>query len=126
MNAPYIDEVMEVWAAPRWSGSPTTFRLRVFRRPLDGRHVAVVTELAENDGLSITNAAEFVWRDVMAKLRTTDVVMVEHYGPMSYHGSATRSNLYDEVTIDGRGVQWRRLPVEVIHGAWGILEEALR
>lgn len=78
--APLLDEVIDVDPGVWTYGGPTRCRLRLFR-DVGGAPLAVVTELAENRGLSVTNAAEYVWRTITRRLDTTKFTMIEHYGP---------------------------------------------
>lgn len=45
----------------------------------DGGAVAIATELADNPGMSITNAAEDLWDQVAAEHADTPLTFVEHY-----------------------------------------------
>ena len=77
-----LDQVVDVRAAPG-RGPATRCRLRQFR-DAGGRPVVVVTQLAENEGPSVTNAAEHIWRAVARRLDTTEFTLIEHYGAESF------------------------------------------
>ena len=79
------------------------------------RPIAMATELPDNPGMSITNAAEIVWRAVWEYLeRPIDgMVMVEHYQTRPGHNSREVKDTFDLVTFRGpgrfSGPEWRRL-----------------
>ena len=110
-----VDEVIEVDPGVRWrNGHPfTRCRYRQFDvlEPQGHPSVVVVTELADNPGLSITNAAEFVWRAIARRLDSTTFIMVEHYGRESYrYGRETET--FDVVTLAANGEpEWHPLVV---------------
>ena len=60
---------------------PAHCQLDVYSRPGECFHVVVATELEDNDGTSITNAAEMLWSRVCKELKVTpdNVIMVEHW-----------------------------------------------
>jgi hypothetical protein len=111
MVPPTVDEVVEVDSGqPSPRGRPTTrCRLRLYESP--GRApVAVVTELAGNPGLSVTTAAECIWRALARRLDTTRFTLIEHYGPESYpYPWWKEPSTYDLVTVGGDGPTWKRL-----------------
>jgi hypothetical protein len=75
--------------------------------------VAIVTEMADNDGLSITNGAEHI-HDLLVERYGPDVLHVEHYGPISYP-SGRRRDEWAVVTIDNHGhPHWNHIPQDVL------------
>jgi hypothetical protein len=102
-----MDEVVDV--ATHESGLVTRCRLRLFPGA-DGAPVVVVTELAENTGFSVTNAAENVWRAIARRLDTTRFAMVEHYDAESYEGASEET--FDLVTVVGGKPTWQPLGAE--------------
>lgn len=88
-------------------GSPGWCRLDVYRH--DGATIAIVTEVAENDGCSITNGAESIHAELVRRFGP-EVIHVEHYGPMSYQGGR-RPHSYDTVVIVDGEAKWA--PIEV-------------
>jgi hypothetical protein len=109
-RTPVLDEVIEVASNP---GLTTRCRLRLFRSA-GGRQVAVVTELAENTGASVTNAAEDVWRALARRLDTTRFTMVEHYGPESGHAGAGEET-FDVVTVANGKPGWQPITADDLH-----------
>lgn len=110
-----VDELIEVDSGERWRrGLPLTrCRLRLYEAP--GRPpVAVVTELVDNPGLSVTNAAEYVWRALARRLDSTRFTLVEHYGPESFAGGSEPAQ-FDVVTVGAGGEpSWRRISIEEV------------
>jgi hypothetical protein len=102
---------------PWWSGGrPTRFRLRVWMN--DRRTVAVATELADNQGTSITNNAEGVCRYVAA--RYVRPILVEHYEHASYFArGAGLPETFDVVRWrpGGPPPAWRRVTGDEV-GRW--------
>lgn len=99
-------------------------RLRVWAD--DGaRVVAVVTEAG--DGMSITNAAEQVWKAITAIYPGKDVTIIEHYPTDSGCGGEH----FDQVRMTASGPAWTRLPAgpvcrmlglpgpRILHPVWG-------
>ena len=114
-----VDEVIAIHSGVRWRPpQPTTCRLRLYEGT--GRPpVAVVTELARNLGLSITNGAEYVWRALAQRLDTTHFVLIEHYGPESFD-HPHEPDTFDVVTVDAAGEpSWRPISVEQLHQLLG-------
>jgi hypothetical protein len=116
-HTPVLDEVIDVAPVPGWTA--TRCRLRVFRGAA-GAPVAVVTELRENPGPSVTNAAEHIWRELSRRLETTRFVMVEHYGPESYPVADEDVMGFDVVTLTNSRPEWRPLSA---HDLRGLMED---
>ena len=104
-RTPELDEVIDIDPGVRTWGGPTRRRLRLFRGA-GGGPVALVTELAENRGLSVTNAAEHVWRALARRFDTTSFTMVEHYGPESYVDGRD-GETFDVVTVINGPPRWQ-------------------
>lgn len=64
--------------------------------------ICIVTEVADNAGMSVTNAVEFLAAQVCKRhsLDITRVVWIEHYGPDSYPDTKDKDgHRYDLVTF---------------------------
>ncbi len=101
---PLLDEVIDV--ATHESGLVTRCRFRLFAG-VDGAPVVVVTELAENRGLSVTNAAENVWRAIAGRLDTARFTMVERYDAGSYDRAEHHEETFDLVTVTNGKPGWQ-------------------
>jgi hypothetical protein len=89
-----------------WPGAPPTTCRVSWRTLPDGRAAVIVTEIAENRGLSITNNAETILRQLQ------DVgadVVVEHYDRHSYPGGRTGPASFDLVTLRDGEAHWQHL-----------------
>lgn len=79
--------------------------------------VAIATELEDNPGASITNAAESLWQKVRAQFGD-DIVAIEHYAAGRYGGgSVARGGLKEEwdlVTIVDGTAQWMPVSREIV------------
>jgi hypothetical protein len=106
-HTPVLDEVIDVATDP---GRATRCRLRLFRG-VDGGQVAVVTELAENTGASVTNAAEHLWGALARRLDTTRFTLVEHYDVASGAASGGEES-FDLVTVTNGKPSWQPLGAE--------------
>lgn len=94
-------------ALPRGTDTPTTCAVTVFDLR-DGRRIIVCTELAENQGRSVTNA----WPDLATVLldgfghdiSPSKAVFVEHYAgnSVSYQGDDAPWETFDLVEIEWR------------------------
>ena len=86
----------------------STFRQRCWLRHDDDRRpdVVLVTELADNEGLSVTNAIETIYRFVV--VRHPNCVVVEHYDRASWDGR-TGPETFALVTLDPEGPQWHHM-----------------
>lgn len=92
------------------NGLPTTRRVRVWEHPDTGERRCVVTERPEDEGTSITNAAEEV-ADTVAMHWGADCQIIEHY---TDYGPSDPEH-FDEVVVDGRGAPtWHRLDKAVL------------
>ena len=85
-------------------GSEAVCRVRVYERP-DAVPVVICTELPENTGTSVTNMAEFLAAEIIAKHfpqrfeQETPVSWVEHYPPIEVKGRKARTEEFDLVTF---------------------------
>jgi len=68
----------------------------------EGKRVIVVTELDDNTGTSVTNAAEILAKDLKYNPKTD--IFVEHYTKES-GGYST----YDIVTFEGGAAAWKHI-----------------
>lgn len=101
LPAAELDELIDVEPGQRWTRSVTRCRLRVFHDVTNRIPVALVTDLGSaNPGLSVTNAAEFIWRALARRLDTTRFTMVEHYPP---ERCGPRDETFDLVTVLPKG-----------------------
>jgi hypothetical protein len=98
-------------------------RLRAFAGPLG--LLAILTELARNPGMSITEAAEgVVAAGAVALGQDPDAVMwVEHYDRGSYHQGALNvpeGSRYTRIRIDEDGqAVWEPVPRELLESMIG-------
>lgn len=106
---------------PHPTVAPTTCRVRVYEWVGRRAPVVIVSELADNPGLSVTNAAEHVWRAVGRLLETSRFTLIEHYGPDSYAAGGNRyQEQFDEVTVDVAGhPSWRSLSRDEVRALTG-------
>lgn len=78
---------------------------------LDGRRVFVVTELAENAGPPVSDAAEIIATVVLARfgadLAPEQAVFVEHFDDCVAYVSPARSGRRARVTFDQWLITWR-------------------
>lgn len=88
------------------NGHETVRHLRLWRTTTEG-HLAVVTERDDDEGMSVTNAAEQVWAAVQRKYGDPERVIpvIEHYP-----GQPGESDTFDAVTLGLHGhAQWERV-----------------
>lgn len=106
-----VDEVVTIDVGAAGSHSaPTTCRLRVYEWIAGRPPVVVVSELTQNQGLSVTNAAEHIWRAVAQRLDTTRFTLIEHYGPDACAGAMRHHETFDVVTVGvGGHPSWRSI-----------------
>ena len=83
--------------------------------------IIVLSELAENPGVSVTNAAAAIAteiaRNYMIDLDTT--IWIEHYGAFSYKGGDC-DETFDRITFTWRNrtasnAEWKRLTADELH-----------
>jgi len=92
---------------PFGSGIEARCRLQVHRH--EGQTVAIVTELPDNPGMSVTNAAEWLLPALAQQYGLPDdTVWIEHYERLH------EPDTYDLVTLKGRSPSWRRLALEQV------------
>jgi hypothetical protein len=104
-------DAFDAWHYPGGPGSMGgTGELRVWRT--DCGHLAIITQLGTDTGISVTNAAEYVYQELASKYPLTgEMVLIEHYPP----GDDNHA-VWDQVAVDPAGQpRWR--PV------WPIPEE---
>jgi hypothetical protein len=116
---PFPTPLTNIWF--EYSGyfrKPAHCQLEVYTRPGGTPfHVVIATELENNDGTSITNAAEMLWARVCLTLKAKpeSVVMIEHYGKDSVleeHWSLVRFKESHRDKRDGwtlHGITWTHL-----------------
>lgn len=88
------------------NGRDTVRHLRLWRTVTSGT-VAVVTEKPDDEGMSLTNAAEVVWAAVqrMHAEPGADIPVIEHY--LGEHGEP---DTFDVVSLGMQGqAKWERL-----------------
>lgn len=90
------------WHYPAWPGSPGgNGHLRVWETT--SGHLAIVTDL--DDGVSVTNAAEYIHRELTADY-PGELVLIEHYPA----GGHRRCPSWDQVTVTRGGQpEWRAI-----------------
>jgi hypothetical protein len=83
--------------------------------------IIVLSELAENPGVSVTNAAAAIATEIariyMIDLDTT--IWIEHYGAFSYKGGDC-DETFDRITFTWRNrtasnAEWKRLTADELH-----------
>lgn len=83
-------------------------RLQVHRH--EGQTIAIVTELHDNPGMSVTNAAEWLLPALAQRYGLPDdTVWIEHYERL--HGEP---DTYDLVQLAGGSPSWQRLTLEQV------------
>jgi hypothetical protein len=88
---------------PYWHFDQSRCRLRIYER--QGSTVAVLTELADNDGMSVTNAIEWLLPQVAKQYELpSDTIWIEHYEPQQGLPES-----YDLVSLASGAPTWRRL-----------------
>ena len=98
---------------PPGSGIEAHCRLRVYRH--EGQTVAIVTEQADNTGMSVTNAAEWLLPALAEQYGLpADVLWIEHY-----ERQQGEPDTYDLVTLAGGSPAWRRLALEQVEAITG-------
>jgi hypothetical protein len=103
-----------------YPAEPACCRLQVFTATADlvsGGHVAVVTEIPDNPGMSVTNAAEYILSWLHAAYPGPLVVM-EHYcgDPAAGRSSWTRRERLDRVWLTAGRAGWQPVwPVGLSH-----------
>lgn len=92
------------------NGTFTRCRLRIYR--CEGVDVVILTELADNPGMSVTNAIEELAASVSATYALDETaIFIEHYEYMP--------PTYDLVELGGAAPTWRRLVVEEVERLTG-------
>src|SRR5258708_23620118 len=82
------------------------------------QYIVIATELGTNEGMSITNAAEFLATKVAQEfdLDPSKTVFIEHYSDESFENMKSKTEeTYNQVTFtwengEASDPQWRRLP----------------
>ena len=98
---------------PPGSGIEAHCRLRVYRH--EGQTVAIVTEQADNTGMSVTNAAEWLLPALANQYGLpADVLWIEHY-----ERQQGEPDTYDLVTLAGGSPAWQRLALEQVEALTG-------
>ena len=108
---PFTDTTQHV-TSPAYS-TETSYRLRMYRGPR-GTLVALVTELGDNAGPSVTNVAEWIWAQINRRVKPSRFTLVEHYDSNSY--PSDRGERFDLVISDGHAIQWKHLGAEGFRG----------
>lgn len=99
---------------PEWSGIQAHCRLRI--RAHRGKDVVIASELADNPGMSITNAVGWLLPQVVEKygLDIEDVCWIEHY---AWPGEPER---FDLVTLHNGSPNWQSLALEQVEVLAGV------
>lgn len=116
----------------RFSDRPTLLaHIRIFDRG-ELAPVVVLTEIAENPGASVTNAAEVIATELRSRhplLRTTNPIWVEHYNGESYALGLHAPDRFGTLSFQWlrdryRAPQWRPLAASELQNLLGApLEE---
>lgn len=102
---PTVERVVRlIYPTPGFPRPEGECQLRVIRLS-DGRRVAVVTEIPENLGASVTNAAEHI-AGVLEHEQYD--ALIEHYPPMSHRPASL-----DEVLVTDGRASWRPVTGEL-------------
>lgn len=90
---------------PWGQGIEARCRARIFRRE-DGRAAVIVTELPDNPGMSVTNAAEWIATTLLHRydLDPNDTIWIEHY-PDRHPPGMEGERMFDE-TFDLIRFRW--------------------
>jgi len=123
-----IDTILQYNPPPL--GWPSRCRLRIFEVG-DGGSLVVFTELGDNEGMSVTNAAGHLAALVAFDydLDPANVTWLENYTPASYTYRDGRAETFDLVSFTwqrGRGAwlamspEWKRVTAEEIEIAYGV------
>ena len=104
-----------------WFGVESFCRLRIY--DTDAGVVVVLSELADNPGRSVTNAAAELATEIAKRyeLDPQTTTWLEHYGAVSYWDTGeTFHETFDLLTFTWYGrnahnVEWRRLSQEQVH-----------
>ena len=114
---PDTDSILEYTVA--WNRCQGHCRLRSFSTPI-GR-VVVFTELADNPGPSVTNAALELIRLAANTFGFSieDTVWVEEYGPESYP-EGRRDREFARIRIGSGTPEWQHLPTNLVLDWTGI------
>ena len=100
-------------------GTPAHCRLRIF--DTDAGAIVIFSELADNPGISVTNATEVLATEIanVYRLNRTTTRWIEHYDRNVYrHAGEGMTETFDEITYTWSlyGVatvpQWKRIPGE--------------
>lgn len=93
----------------------------------DGRAVVTITELPENEGISVTNSIERIAQNLKIQyVLRDDTIWIEHYPERlnermsdSTHKFVEQEESFDFVTFETTrpfgGVKWKRITKEVWH-----------
>lgn len=103
-----------------YHGCDSHCQLDLYQRS-DGKYLAIVTELADNPGTSVTNRIEHLATKISVdyQIAPKDLLVIEHYGEMSYRNPRNQEH-HDMVTFQwaNNGVahkpQWKRVNLEEI------------
>jgi hypothetical protein len=110
---------------PGYFERPAACRLRLYQH--EGRTVALLTELNDNPGASVTNCAETVAHLVVREyeLDPERTTFIEHYPGRPGPKGAVRDENFDLVTFTERqwdqfkGTHWQRLDVDQVQAFIG-------
>lgn len=97
------------------TGKPAHCRLRIY--DTEAGAVVILSELADNHGISVTNASDALATEIanIYRLNRTTTRWVEHYDRTSYQHGKDMTETFDEITYTWSlyGVasdpQWRRI-----------------
>jgi hypothetical protein len=115
-----IDMVM---AYRGYHGCPSKCGVRIYEPTSDGEtYVAIYTELEDNNGTSVTNAAETVATGIWEFLErpNTPITFIEHYKDRAFIGGRPQfKEHFDRVTFEPKNggfakPKWRRILKEEV------------
>ena len=99
-------------------------RMRVFNTPLGC--VVLFSELADNHGPSVTNAAEDVVQAAAARLgiRVDDAIFLEHYGDFSYTAGRGGEESFTRICLSASGsATFQHWPNSLALDLLGVLQD---
>lgn len=107
-----------------YPGNDSKCRVRIYTGEAHGATI-LITELPDNDGMSITNASELIASEVCRRydLRKVTTRWIEHY-PAAAWRESNRPETFDEIRFMWDGYtasapRWHRLTVEEVETLTG-------
>jgi hypothetical protein len=109
---------------PPAAGIEAKCQVRIYQT--DAGATVLLTELADNPGMSITNASEEIASSLAARFALNPIITtwIEHYPSTAWRDERRRDETFDEITYTWQGQtasapQWRRLTIEEVERMTG-------